>query len=172
MVNHDGTFRGLALAPASARDLAPWQAQGFLPSLAQVLQYYGPRCFLDVEIKDPGLEPEILDLLVRHPPAHGFVLTSFLPGVLERLHDFDPDIQLGLIWDQPSAPWQSLPVQWALPERRLLNGPLAKGLLSAGKRIGTWTTNDPAEMLLLASLGAEILISDDTARLVNTFSVI
>jgi glycerophosphoryl diester phosphodiesterase len=176
VVCHDETFRGLRLSRASVQDLVPWQAQGFLPALEQVLERYARRCFLDIELKEPGLESQILDLLQRYPPARGCVVTSFLPHVLLRLRDLESAVELGHLFDKDSEEnstlWRSVPVQWVLPERRLLNDALASSLLAEGKRVGVWTVNDPADMLRLAARGAEMLISDDTARLVNTFPVI
>jgi glycerophosphoryl diester phosphodiesterase len=171
LVCHDAAFHGLNLAQTLECDLASWQAQGFLPTLERVLQSYASRCFLDIEIKDAGLEPQILDLLHRHPPLKGYVVTTFRSDILLRLRLLDPDVPLGFIWDKTSTLWQTLPVQWLLPEYRLLDSDLASGLLEVGTRIGTWTVNDPSDMRHVATLGAEILISDDTAGLVNTFPV-
>jgi glycerophosphoryl diester phosphodiesterase len=171
VVCHDASFRGLKLAGANPRDLSTWQQQGFLPTLEEVLQRHNPRCFLDIEIKDADVEARVFELLRRYPPQRGYIVTSFLPEVLLRLRELDPKIELGFLWDLPTTAWRSLPVQWALPESGLLDGGLASELRAAGKRIGTWTVNDPANMFRLATLGAEILISDDTAGLVNTFSV-
>jgi glycerophosphoryl diester phosphodiesterase len=176
VVCHDATFRGLRIAQTLERDLAPWQLQGFLPTLEQVLSRYALLCFLDVEIKDPGIEPQIVDLLRRYTPVKGYVVTSFRPDILLRLRLMDSAVPLGLIWEESiseerSTEWRSLPVAWALPKHSLLDGVLAAELLAAGKRIGTWTVNDPSEMKRLATLGAEILISDDTAGLANTFAV-
>jgi glycerophosphoryl diester phosphodiesterase len=176
VVCHDETFRGLRLSRASAQDLAPCQTQGFLPTLEQVLERYANRCFLDIELKEPGLESQILDLLQCYPPARGCVVTSFLPDVLFRLRDLDSTVELGYLFDKDSSEnstlCHSLPVQWVLPIKRLLDDTLASGLQGAGKRIGVWTVNDTADMLRLVARGAEILISDDSARLVNTFPVI
>jgi glycerophosphoryl diester phosphodiesterase len=171
IVCHDASFRNRSLSTASALDLAPWQAQRFLPFLEQVLRRYSPLCFLDIEIKDAGLESQVLALLRQHPPQHGYVVTSFLPEVLSRLRELDPDINLGFLWERSSALWRSVPASWALPEKILLDDNLASALKSAGKQIGSWTVNDPADMLRFAALGAEMLISDDTVRLVNTFPV-
>lgn len=171
VVCHDPTFRGVNLARTTIRDMEDWRAQGVLPTLEETLQRYSTRCFLDIEIKDAGLEQQALDLLRRYPPQNGYVITSFVPEVLLRLRELDPTLELGLIWDTRSDVWRSLPIQWALLERRLLDQSLLGQLKDAGKRVGTWTVNDASEMLRLAAQGAEILISDDTARLVNTFRV-
>src|SRR5271155_2180926 len=62
---HDATARGLRIAESSARELA-------LPGLREVLARYQSTAFLDIELKDPGLEAITTDLLRRLAPAHGF----------------------------------------------------------------------------------------------------
>ena len=171
VVCHDVNFGALNLAEASARDLESPKAQGFLPTLEQVLHRFSPRCFLDIEVKERGLEAQVLELIRRYPPTRGYVVTSFLPEVLLRLRQLSPGVELGLIWEREPAPWQSLPVRWVLPERGLLGSALVAELQKAGKRIGAWTVNDSVDMLRLTALGAEMLISDDTVSLVNTFPV-
>jgi glycerophosphoryl diester phosphodiesterase len=171
VVGHDASFRGVRLSGVNAGDLAPWQAQGFLPTLEEVLRRYSPLCFLDIEIKDAGVETRVLELLGRYAPQHGYVVTSFLPEVLVRLGELDRTVELGFLWDRPTSVWRDLPVSWALPECGLLDADLGPALQGAGKRIGVWTVNRPADMLRLADSGAEILISDDTVRLVNAFAV-
>jgi glycerophosphoryl diester phosphodiesterase len=171
VVGHDASFRGVGLSGVKAGDLAPWQAQGYLPTLEEVLRRYSPLCFLDIEIKDAGAETRVLELLARYPPRRGYLLTSFLPEVLLRCHELDRTVELGLLWDRPTSVWRDLPVSWALPEWSLLDAGLGPALRGAGKRIGVWTVNRPADMIRLAESGAEILISDDTAGLVNAFAV-
>jgi glycerophosphoryl diester phosphodiesterase len=171
VVCHDASFRGLGLSGVDAGDLSPWQAQGFLPTLEEVLRRYSPLCFLDIEIKDAGFETRVLELLGRYAPRHGYVVTSFLPPVLLRLHELDATVELGFLWDRPNRAWRELPVSWALPAWGLLDARLGPALKEAGKRIGVWTVNRPADMIRLADSGAEILISDDTVGLVNAFAV-
>ncbi len=176
VVCHDATFRGLKLAKASAQDLAHWQAQGLLPTLEQVLQRFSQRCFLDIELKDTGLEAQVIDLLRSFPPAKGCVVTSFHPNVLMRFHELDPLIELGFLFDNGSNEnltfCRSLSVQWTLPELGLVNQELVSTLRHTGKRIGVWTVNSSSDMRRASALGAEMLISDDTARLANTFHVV
>ena len=181
VVCHDETFRETSVVGMSGEELGRWQAQRFLPSLQELLSRFSSQCFLDIELKAPGLETQVLELLQLHPPARGCVITSFLPEVLVRLRDLDRSVELGFLFDESlggsgggfaEVLSQSLPVQWVLPEWHLLDEALAADLHSAGKRIGAWTVNGAADMTRLAALGAEMLISDETEYLVNTFRVI
>src|SRR6266481_4375454 len=60
---------------------------------------FGARAFLDIELKTAGLETRTAALLREHPPQKGFVVSSFLPQVLDTLHDLDATIPLGFICD-------------------------------------------------------------------------
>ena len=179
VVCHDAEFQGSNIAAMSAQELNRWQAQGFLPSLEEVLRRFSSKCFLDIELKTVDLETEVVSLLRQHKP-HDSVITSFLPEALRRLRELDSKLELGYLFDEIScgsgacsaeAAWRDLPVQWVLPEWHLLDEPLALSLRDAGKRIGAWTVNETADMQRLAALGVELLISDETERLVNTFRV-
>src|SRR5579863_8365603 len=90
VICHDPQAGGVEIARARARELA-------LPRLQDVLMRYQERAFLDIELKVGGLERATADLLRQVPPRRGFVVSSFLPEVLQVLHDVDSAIPLGLI---------------------------------------------------------------------------
>jgi len=54
-------------------------------------------------------------------------------------------------------------------ERRLVTKTLVEELHLAGKQVFVWTVNRQKEMLRLAELGVDGLISDDTLLLARTF---
>jgi len=62
-------------------------------------------------------------------------------------------------------------VRWMLPEWYLLDEAMVSNLRKTNARIGAWTVNETPDMRRLAALGVEMLISDETERLVNTFRV-
>jgi len=53
------------------------------------------RIALDLELKEAGYEQRVLDAVDPRPA--GLILTSFLPDVLARLRELDPDITTGLL---------------------------------------------------------------------------
>ena len=180
VVCHDETFRGISVEETLGKALTDLQGQGFLPPLDEVLARFSAKCFLDIELKVPGLEVRVVELLKHYPPACGFVVTSFLPQVLLRLRELDSSMELGFLFDESSCGsgacsaevlCRSLPVQSVLPEWHLLDKALVSDLHAAGKRVGTWTVNDAADMTRLTALAVEMIISDETERLVNTFRV-
>lgn len=140
------------------------------PCLEDVLAQYASRGFLDIELKVEGLERIVVELIRRYPPRRGYFVTSFLPGVVETLHEIDARVPLGLICDSRSqlVGWPSFPVQAIFLERRLCSANVVDALQRAGKSVFVWTINRVREMHELAEQGVDGIISDDTELLAQT----
>jgi len=164
VICHDPAHGAIEIQKARAADLPG------LCTLAQVLERYHQRAFLDMELKVPGLEQITLNFLRKFPVQRGFVVSSFLPEVLKTLRDLDPSLPLGLIAEtRPQLQlWTKLPVSFVIPQFNLLTAELAQELKSEGKRILPWTVNHPDDMKKMADLGVDGLISDDPALLRQT----
>lgn len=161
VVCHDARSGRLEIARATAKQLPG------LPRLEEVLTRYGERAFLDIELKIAGLEEIALDLLRRHPPHCGFVVSSFLPEVLESLRQRNEKIPLGLICDTRAQlrRWTEISCQYVIPHHRLLNAALLGRIHDAGKNVLVWTVNSAREMRRFAEWGVDGIISDRTNRL-------
>ncbi len=165
VVCHDAKFAGADLSRATAKQVSQ------LPRLRDVLQRYRDS-FLDIELKVKGLERITLDLFLRHKPRRGFVVSSFIPGVLRSLRADDATIPLGLICESKTQLrlWSELPVEYVIPHHALADPDLIRRVKGAGKRVIVWTVNDPAEMQRFAESGVDGIISDDTTLLCRTLT--
>ena len=164
VVCHDPRAGGVEIASASIEQCFR------LPRLDDVIAQYGTRAFLDVELKVLGLEDALLRAL-KHDPAHrGLIVSSFLPDVLRVMHAADSSIPLGLICEKRTEliRWTQLPVEYVIPERKLVTAPLVEELKAAGKKIVVWTINTKVEMERLRDWGVDGIISDDTELLART----
>ncbi len=72
-----------------------------LPCLEDVLPRFGERAYLDIELKVSGQEEAVVAAIRAKAPARGFVVSSFLPEVLRRLHELDPSLPLGYVCERP-----------------------------------------------------------------------
>jgi glycerophosphoryl diester phosphodiesterase len=164
VVCHDPTVAGLKVAQTSNEKLS-------LPELSDVLQRYETSAFLDIELKVPGLEPELMAALGAHSPQRGFVVSSFLPAVLQELRLRNEVIPLGLICDRSSQVPLGLKmtVQYVILHHSLVKKDLLREIASAGKKSMVWTVNDRDSMLRFAEWGVDGIISDDTELMVQTF---
>jgi len=165
VVCHDATTHGLEVARSSAHQLA-------LPSLREVLTRYQSNAFLDIELKVTGLEKITADLLRQLASARGCVVSSFLPDVLESIHELEATIPLGLICETriQLSRWLELPVEYVIPHYVLVRQGLVTEIKAAGKKILVWTVNVPADMKRFAKWGVDGIISDDPKRLARTLT--
>ncbi len=68
-----------------------------LAGLEDVLERFGATAYLDIELKVTGHEEALVAALHANPPQHGYVVSSFLPEVLLRLHHLDSSLPLGFL---------------------------------------------------------------------------
>jgi glycerophosphoryl diester phosphodiesterase len=180
VICHNGTYNGIEIAVTPAKSLA-------LPTLEEVLRKYSPGAFLDIELKVAGLERRTIAALRTDPPQKGYVVSSFLPAVLEGIHALDGSVPLGLLCENrdqlllespaprpaelrsggrartPVAPQERL--TWVIPRVDLVDQALVKEFHAVGKKIMVWTVNRANKMRELADWGADAIISDETERL-------
>ncbi len=181
---HDGRLCGLEVADSTYAELQQiWQEgivprlpltqrrsltheQLALPCLQDVLQRYGGRAFLDIEVKVEGLEDAVLRALRQHSPQR-LVVSSFLPPVLRSLAEEDSSLALGLICESARqlALWPKLPVSFVIPQYKLASKELIDDLHGAGKRVIVWTVNGEAEMRQFAAQGVDGIVSDNPEML-------
>jgi glycerophosphoryl diester phosphodiesterase len=159
VVCHDETNGENEIARCSAGQLA-------LPLLRDVLIGYQSTAFLDIELKVPGLEEIVVDLLRNFPPRRGFVVSSFLPDVLQTLRNMEPAFPLGLICETRTglSHWSHLPVAYVIPHYQLVSQNLIDEFKAADKRILVWTVNSSAEMKRFSRWGVDGVISDYPRR--------
>jgi len=142
------------------------------PLLEDVLQHYGQRAFLNIELKVCGLEPSVLAAVRECPPHRGYAVSSFLPEVVMELKVRSGTIPVGIICEKQAqlAKWRQLPVEYVIVEKNLISKNLVEEVHLAGRRLFAWTVNHPEAMLRFASWGVDAIISDETEMMVRTFA--
>ena len=164
VVCHDPKVNGIWVSRADASQLQD------LPQLREVLDRYGQRVFLDIELKVKGLESQVIAALRQHPPARDFVISSFLPEVVLELKARSSRIPVGIICENSSqlSRCSKLPLDYAIVHRSLLTRTVAARIRAAGQKLIVWTVNQKREVLRFAEYGVDAIITDQ-APLVGTF---
>jgi glycerophosphoryl diester phosphodiesterase len=144
-----------------------------IPTLDEALAEIGGRAHLDIEIKQGGIEPEVLDVLGRHPDAR-WAISSFDWTVLERLRQLSAEAELWplavLVSDALFHVARRVRAGGVSLLARSLTEETAPRLVTAGLDIVVWTVNDPAEAKRVQDLGAAGLCTDDPERLIASLS--
>jgi glycerophosphoryl diester phosphodiesterase len=161
VICHDSTFRGIEIASASSGELQS------LPHLEEILDRYGNHAFLDIELKVAGLEKTTASLLEEIRPSRGFVVSSFLPDVVQAIHSVDPEISVGLICETRAElrVWNHVPAEYVIPHYKLADSVVLAELKDAGKKVLVWTVNTASAVRRFRDLGVDGIISDETRLL-------
>jgi glycerophosphoryl diester phosphodiesterase len=164
VVCHDPKVGKLTIARAQAKQLPG------LPRLSDVIQRYGERAFLNIELKVKDLESKVLTALGDFPPRQGYVVSSFIPDVVMDLEARSSTVSIGIICETAAqlACWRQLPVDYVIPHQSLVDQAVVQEIQQAGLRIFVWTVNDREAMLRLAAWGVDGIISDKTELMVGT----
>ena len=186
VVVHDARLCGLEVAGSAYAELQQrWQErvvpkrpltqrrslnheQLALPCLQDMLQRYGGRAFLDIELKVGGVEDAVLQALVDQP-ARRFMIASFLPEVILAVAEKDVQVPLGLICENARqlAQWPKLPVSFVIPHYKLASRELIDHLHGADKRVIVWTVNQKEDVRRFVGWGVDGVVSDDPEMLVR-----
>lgn len=164
LVCHDPKVGKITVARAKQGQLSK------LPCLNDVIQRYGQRAFLDIELKVEDLESKVLTALRDHPPDRGYVVSSFLPDVVMNLEARSRAVSIGLICETPAqlSRWPNLPVDYVIAHQSLVDKELVQRVQGASLKIMVWTVNDRDDMLRFADWAVDGIISDDPQLLVRT----
>ena len=175
IICHDPKFNRLMIRRRNLKQIVEScsSADGKPPCLEEILERYGGTSFLNIEVKVRGMERIIVRAVKAARPERYFI-SSFLPSVVRTLHELDRSLVLGALaqtrWQLRR--WRLLPVEYVVPHYRLVSPRLIERLQSSGKRVVTWTVNDPRQMKRVAQMGVDGIISDDTRLLVKTLGEI
>jgi glycerophosphoryl diester phosphodiesterase len=150
VVVHDAAVAGMPVRRTSLEALRA--ATGLeLAEFSAVVEFAAGRLGLDVELKEPGYEDEVLAALeparAADPPL---IVTSFFTRVVRRVRVSEPDIDTGLLIRTAAV---RLPRRLATSGARYLLPPasaLRRGVLDAAARAGVeaipWTVNAPDDL--------------------------
>ncbi len=164
-----------------ALDAGAWFRPDFagqrVPTLQEVLDLFGHRTRINIEIKGralkgDGIEEEIAELVAARNLQDEVIISSFNPAALLRMKHAAPDLRRALLYapDMPVYLAQpvSAPLVWpnALhPHYSQVNAAMLRAVRQLGLRVNVWTVNDPNEMERLIALGVDGIITDHPAQL-------
>jgi glycerophosphoryl diester phosphodiesterase len=179
---HDATLKRVSIARAAYPELCDrlqgrrrslGEVRGGQPQLAcleEVLATYAQRAYLDIEVKIAGAEPEIAQAVAANPPQRGYVVSSFLPEVVQKMRSLNPRLNLGCVVRDRRLlrHWRNQDVQVVIAHYSLMSRELVEAVHETGRKVFVWTVNRPRLMRELAEWGVDAIISDDTRLLSAT----
>lgn len=150
--------------------------KGFrVPTLEEILKLSKNKILLDIELKEPGYEQAVVDMVLQYLHYHQFVMKSFLDEVIISIKSINPHIRTGLILGVSSDECgiftrlsEILPLIRILRARPDFISPHYRLVLSGAFRVLqfmklpllVWTVNDEKLMKRLLNSGVTAVITD------------
>ncbi len=170
-----GRVDGLRLKEIRALDAGGWFAPRFagqrIPTLAEVLERFGGRVVLNVEIKAHGraggdVERAVVREVAQRGLTAGVMISSFDADILSRVRRLSPATAVALI-AKHSVEGPALHVCRQLgvfsyhPSARFTDARLVAAMHAAGIRVFCYNADSAADVRRLARLGADGVIAKD-----------
>ena len=134
-----------------------------IPTLEEVLDAVGKRVKVLVELKEPGIEENVLELIQRKGLIDNVILISFNEDVLRKIRELDDKVTLGLIYVRHKNPIQAaleLKAEYLLPLYRFTHSANVKKAHEKGLKVIVWTINTKEEALEYKKKGVDGIATD------------
>jgi glycerophosphoryl diester phosphodiesterase len=169
---HDPFFAGRFVSTHTLEDLRTvGDVRGLtLSTLPEAVEALSGRVRLDVELKEPGYESYVAEVLLAGYSPDEFVMSSFADVAVARLRAYYPEIESGLLLGRgglrglltiygqlhPARRLAACEATFVAPHWRLLEAGLLERLRAIGLPLYAWTVDDDE---LLAQLLADPLVA-------------
>jgi glycerophosphoryl diester phosphodiesterase len=143
-----------------------------IPTLADVFDALPSHAYVNVELKydgvrSNGLEQAIAAFISERDLFERVLVSSFNPFMLGRLRRIDPRIPIGLLFapDMPPGLRHGELARWLRPDAlhphfSQVRPSLISSAHALGRKLNTWTVNDPEVMRLLVEWQVDAIITD------------
>jgi glycerophosphoryl diester phosphodiesterase len=121
-----------------------------VPTLEEALKELAGKVMLDIELKEPEYEAEVIKQVRRCFTDNKFVLTSFNPRIVAAVKAFDSKLTAGLILatNADLSGGEKTEAEVLAPEKKLFDAQrnFFAGAKRRGKRIAVWTVDGKAQL--------------------------
>jgi glycerophosphoryl diester phosphodiesterase len=144
-----------------------------VPTFAEVLDLVGDRLHFDLEVKQPGIEAGVLEVLAAYPAAR-WAISSFDWDILKRCRELAPGAELWPLAMHVNPALLDVASNLGSPCVAVAAGAYtaasAQVLSEAGLAAMVWTVNQPDEALRVRALGAAAMCTDAPGAMVALFA--
>ena len=150
------------------------EEQYTIPTLEEVLELTGRKCFLNIEMKGRHTAVPVSQLIERYIADKGYTYDDFIVSSFQReelmiMHDINPNIHLGILTQASvTQAWewaQEFSAKAIHPHYTLLTESNVKKAKQAGYKVYTWTVNEPEDIERIKTYEVDGIMSDYPERL-------
>ena len=141
-----------------------------IPTLLEVLDFLDGKVKVFIELKESGLEEQVLSLVHKKKLEKNVVIVSFLEDTLSKVRELDENIETGLIYATHKNPIKAaldLKSNYLLALYRFTHTANVEKAHENGLKVIVWTINSQSEAETYAKKGVDGIASDKPDILVN-----
>ena len=170
VVMHDDSVDRTTDGSGLVSELTLEEIRGFVtengervPTLGEVLDFVGGRVKVLIELKEVGVEEEVVGLVREKGLVEKVIVISFLEETLRRVRELDEDIVTGLIYVRHKNPIKAaleLKAEYLLSLYRFTHSADVRKAHEAGLKVIVWTINKPEEATEYKKKGVDGITTD------------
>jgi glycerophosphoryl diester phosphodiesterase len=134
-----------------------------IPTLKEALDFIDKKVKILIELKEQGLEKEVLKLVHENKLQKNVVIVSFFEDALRKVRELDGNVETGLIYVKHKNPLKAaldLKVQYLVGFYRFVHTTNVQKFHENGLKIVVWTVNTPEEIASYVKKGVDGIASD------------
>ena len=177
VVIHDADVKRTTNGEGLVNDLTLKEIKGFsaengekIPTLEETLDFLDKKVKVFIELKEVGIEEQVLSIVRKKGLETNVVIVSFLEDALKKVRGLDKDIETGLIYAKHSNPLKAaldLKANYLLALYRFMHSANVEKAHECGLKVVVWTINDLQEVEEYAKKGVDGIASDKPDILMN-----
>ena len=134
-----------------------------IPTLEEALDFLDKKVKIVIELKENGLEENVLGSVREKGLEKNVIIVSFLEKALSKVRELDDEVETGLIYVRHRNLIQSalkLGAKYLLPFYRFTHSSNVEKAHDNGLRVIVWTINDREEVSKYVRKGVDGIASD------------
>ncbi len=139
--------------------------------MEETLDFLDKKVKVFVELKETGIEEQVLSIVHMRSLEKNVVIVSFLEEALKKVKELDTDIETGLIYAVHRNPVKTaleLKANYLLALYRFIHTANVVKAHENGLKMIVWTINSPQEVAEYARKGVDGIASDKPDILTGT----
>ena len=170
VVIHDADVKRTTSGEGLVNELTLKEIKGFdagegekIPTLEETLDFLDKKVKVFIELKEAGIEKQVLSIIHEKELEKNVVIVSFLEDALKKVRELDKDIATGLLYAKHKNPTKAaleLKANYLLALYRFTHTANVEKAHEFGLKVIVWTINTPQEVEEFAKKGVDGIASD------------
>jgi glycerophosphoryl diester phosphodiesterase len=134
-----------------------------IPTLEEALDFLDKKVQVLIELKEAGIEKQLLDIVHSKGLDKTVILTSFLEEALQKVRELDSDVATGLIYATHKNPVKAaleLKANYLVALYRFVHSANVVEAHENELKVIVWTINTPSEVEAYIKKGVDGIASD------------